>query len=66
MKLAVLRPGDLVEVNVRGLKFEATFVRVDELDRAVIEPTSSRITYRRVTARQVVRKVETQQRLGVV
>lgn len=65
MRLSALSPGDLVAVNVRGISFEARFVRVDDLDRAVIEPLSSRITYRRVTARQVVRRIETQQRMGV-
>ncbi len=53
MKLASIRPGDIIEADVRGLRF---FARVeDEPNGQVqVEPLTSRVSYRLLKPRQVV------------
>ena len=52
MRTQGVKPGDIVECDVRGQTF---FARVVELGDAIsIEPLSRQITYRQVTARQIV------------
>lgn len=63
MRLAELNPGDLIEANVRGVKFRATVERVNR-GLAKIEPAEpSRYSWRFLGPRQIVRKVGTQERL---
>ncbi len=59
-----LRPADTIECNVRGLHFLAIFSR-KEGRWLWIEPLSKSITYRRVRAHQILRKLDRQERLGV-
>lgn len=52
MRTKLIRPGDLVECDVRGQRF---FARVEEVDKVVrIAPLSRQITYRSVSARQII------------
>lgn len=52
MRTQTIKAGDLVECDVRGQTFFARVVDRDE--KLVIEPLSQQITFRHVTARQVV------------
>ena len=56
MQLGNLKQGDRVEVNVKGRVFAAAFQRV-EGSRAVVEPESSRITYRSVKKTEVIKRL---------
>ena len=52
MRTQSIKAGDIVECDVRGQSFFARVV--DTSDKIGIEPLSRQITYRQVTARQVV------------
>ena len=56
MRLADMRPGDRVEVDVRGAVFAAQIKSI-EPDGVWIVPASSGYGYRRVTARQIRRRL---------
>lgn len=60
MNTSELTPGDRVEVNVRGLSFPARYAGrdVDALQPHRIEPLVRGITFRHVTSRQIVKKLE--------
>ena len=55
MNLSRLKPGDTVEVNVRGRKFEATFKGTSYIG-ALIEPPSN-VSYFEVSSRQIVKRI---------
>lgn len=65
MDTSKLTPGDHIECNVRGQHFPAIFRRLDHYGNFEIEPLSKFVTWRRVRARQIVKRVERQARLGV-
>ncbi len=66
MKLSTLTPGDTIEVNRKGVLFSAIYKGTDENGLAKIEPLNPlHFTWRKATARQVVRRVEVQECLGV-
>lgn len=65
MRVESLNPGDLIECKVRGVTFEAIFRSVDADGSARIEPSKHWVTWKRVRPRQVVKKLERQERLGV-
>jgi hypothetical protein len=54
MKTQSIRPGDIVHSDVRGQTFFARVVDRDDDKNLLVEPLDSRITYRVLTARQVV------------
>lgn len=54
MKLAGIRVGDVVEANVKGRQFYAIVERTPG-DELIVHPITHGITYRRVSARQVIR-----------
>lgn len=60
-----LRIGDPVEVNVRGVHFEARIAGKPPGLLAILPKEPQRYSWRFVTARQVVGKLEGQERLGV-
>lgn len=61
-----LTPGDRVEVNVKGIPFIATFDRkVHSNLFHVKDPDPSRVTYEHVTAREILRKLDPQERFEV-
>lgn len=57
MKVSSLKPGDRVEVNVKGRVFAAAFQGL-EGSRAVVEPESHRITYRSVKKTEVIKRLQ--------
>jgi hypothetical protein len=66
MTLATLTIGDTIECNVRGTTFSALYKGTDDNGLAKIEPLDPRhFSWRKVTARQVVRRVEVQECLEV-
>lgn len=62
MNTRSLNAGATVECNVRGQHFLASFQR-REGPWLFVEPFSKAITYRRLRARQILRKVERQESL---
>jgi hypothetical protein len=58
MDLRNVKPGDRVEVNIKGRVFAAAFRGV-EGPRALVEPESARITYRLVKKTQIIKRLET-------
>jgi len=64
MKTATLKVGDRIRCNVRGQVFTATFRGPNLVGGFAINPASPSVTYRHVTARQIVGKVE-QREVGV-
>ena len=65
MQTRSLHPGDLIQCKVRGVSFEAVFNHVDADGSVHIEPHKHWVTWRRVRPRQIVKKLERQERLGV-
>lgn len=66
MRLTTVQRGDTIKCNVRGTTFPATFKGVDDNGLVRIQPLDPKhFTWRRVTARQVVERVEVRQALGV-
>lgn len=54
MTLSGIRPGDVVRCDVRGVTFHA-IVEVEPVDGGLsVRPIERGVSYRRVTARQVV------------
>lgn len=54
MNVSGIRPGDIIECDVRGARFHA-LVDVRPVERGVaIRPLARNVTWREVTARQVV------------
>lgn len=58
MTITSIRPGDQLECNVRGREFTAVARGEAHNGTIQVEPLTRGITYRRVTARQVVRVLE--------
>ena len=56
MRTAGLHPGDLVEVNVRGRTFAATFHGCED-GRVRITPLDPWVTYHRVRVRAVLKRI---------
>lgn len=56
MKLAGIRRGDVVECDVKGRRFYALVERAATADERQVDvrPITPGITYRRVTARQII------------
>ena len=58
MKLSRLKQGDVIQCNVRGRLFHAVFVGLKQREGsgavAAVQPISHNVTYKQVTARQVV------------
>lgn len=65
MRSRDLHPGDRVEVNVRGVRFEARVRNIDAVGNVSIDPCESWITYRTVSPRRIVRRIRNQQRMEV-
>lgn len=65
METRTLNTGDHIEANVRGVHFKATITGKAPGLLAIAPDEPSRFTWRFVTARQVVKKLETQERLEV-
>ena len=53
MRLGAVRTGDIVEVDVRGVRFLA-HVEGTEVGALLIKPLCRGVSYRRATARQVL------------
>jgi hypothetical protein len=64
MRTCHLHIGDRIEANVRGVSFKATIVGTPPGLLAIDPDQPKRVTHRFVKARQVVRKLEAQQKLG--
>jgi hypothetical protein len=60
-----LHIGDPIEVNIRGVHFKATITGKPPGLLAIMPEEPQRYTWRFVSARQVVKKLEPQERLGV-
>jgi hypothetical protein len=58
VRVSRLHVGDLVEVDVRGFRFEARLLRTPPGDRVEIEPVNAGVSYRSCTSRQIVRSLE--------
>ena len=58
--------GDRIEANVRGVHFKATITGKPPGLLAIEPDNVKRYSWRFVTARQVVKKLETQERLEAV
>jgi len=56
VRTAALHAGDPIECCVRGVKFAARFDRRDR-GEVLIRPLPRWVTYRRVSPRQIVRKL---------
>lgn len=65
MRASEIHVGDPVQVDVRGQKFNAFIKGVDGRQVSILPFNPQRYSYRTVTARQVVEKLEVQGRLGV-
>lgn len=66
MDTRFLAPGDRIEVNVKGIPFVATFdYKVHSNLFHVKDPDPPRVTYEHVTAREILRKIDPQERLEV-
>lgn len=68
MQTRVLNVGDRIRCDVRGQKFTATFRGESYASPGIFlvdGPNPSSVTYRHVTARQILGKVEGQDRLEV-
>lgn len=65
MDTSRLTPGDRIQCNVRGQHFPAIFLKLDRYGWFEIEPLSKYVTWRRVRSRQIVERVERQERLEV-
>jgi len=68
VRTASLRPGDVVEARVQGKAFFARFVGAGEglaVGTLKVEPVEDWPTWRFLRPRQIIRKVERQERLGV-
>lgn len=64
MRMASLKEGDTVEVNVRGQKFKAT-IRSKNQGLLRIDPDDAgRITFRFARPHQIVKRIELPGRLG--
>ena len=66
MRTDSLHPGDLIECKVRGVSFEATVEDHGRPGWLKVKPVESWATWRWVRSNQVVKKLERQERLGVV
>lgn len=65
METRTLHIGDHIEANIRGVHFKARIVGKPPGLLAILPKEPQRYSWRFVTARQVVKKLETQERLGV-
>ena len=67
METRTLHTGDHIEANVRGVSFKAIIVgrSPDGLFFKIEPDEPKRYTWRFITARRVVKKLEAQERLGV-
>ncbi|HUB98544.1 MAG TPA: hypothetical protein VMS11_01845 [Solirubrobacterales bacterium] len=65
METSTLQSGDPITCAVRGQSFRATYIGPTSNGWFEVEPVSSRATWRRVRAHQIVRKVDRQERLEV-
>lgn len=66
MDTSTLTPGDRVEVNIKGIPFTATFKgRSHHGLYLTDEPDPARITYRLVTSREILRKLDPQEKFEV-
>jgi hypothetical protein len=65
MNTSCLHPGDHIKANVRGQHFEAEVVAKEKRGLVKVEPIEPWPTWRFLTARQIVGKVERQERLEV-
>lgn len=63
MLTSQLNIGDRIEANVRGVSFKGTIAGKPPGPLAINPDEPKRFTWRFVTARQVVRKLEAQQKL---
>ena len=63
MKTTGLRVGDVVEAKVRGITFKAQVIDVTA-HSVDVEPLDRWATWRRLSARQVLRRVERQERIA--
>jgi hypothetical protein len=66
MNTASLRPGDRLEANVRGIPFLATFdCKVHSNLFRVKDPDPARVNTLHLTPREILRKLDPQERLEV-
>lgn len=68
METRSLKPGERIRCNVRGQVFTARYLGPSPSSPGtfkVDDPNPKSVTYRHVTARQIIGKVEGQERLGV-
>lgn len=68
MNTRSLKPGERIRCNVRGQVFTARFMGHSLSSPGTFKvdsPDPQSVTYRHVTARQIVAKLEGQERLGV-
>lgn len=61
MRLAAIRPGDIVLVDRLGRRFYA-IVRASVADGLAVEPIDRRVTYRQARAREVIEHYARQNR----
>lgn len=65
METRLLNPGDRIEANVRGIPFVATLdCKVHSGLFRIKDPDAERITYRHLTPREILRKLDPQERGG--
>lgn len=57
MKLSALKPGDLVEISKRGWNFQARITQIKP-HQVEFDPIDTRATFKTATAREVVRKID--------
>lgn len=65
METRFIKKGDLLECCVKGVTFEATVEAFGKPGTLKVKPTESWVTWRWVRSRQVVKKLEPQERMEV-
>ena len=65
MNTRFLKAGDLIECEVKGTRFTATIEAFGKPGWIKVQPSESWATWRWIRSRQIVKKLERQERLGV-
>ena len=65
METRFLKAGDLIECEVKGTKFQATIEAFGKPGWVKIKPVEPWATWRWIRSRQIVKKLEAQERLEV-
>lgn len=65
METRFLQKGDLIECSVKGVTFKATVEAFGKPGTLKVKPSEPWVTWRWVRSRQVVQKLESQERFEV-